>query len=537
MTPIRQEELDEMEQYFRTYLIVQSTGRRNEKDVYCTSCRAQFTVSKPRKSDEDIYNEFTNLYRAKHRDSCCCPSCGNNAQVIVAGRMGTRCHDMWEQIHFVILRAEKDGWLSAVALTCIKNYSGRNWDVCVREDVERIYLFRPGTALCWKNGWHYNGAWHRTWERMSNITDPYPTTSGMWGYSAPQKYILIGADQITESSLKYCGAESVDFRMKTDTRKCNGLVRYLGEYCHRPQLELCAKLGMHDVINDLVFWGTANAKVVNWRAKSLPAFLRLPKSEAKQYMKLKRKTVKILQVLQASRKAEGKCDWESARFFDGTSRRELAMDEIMPRLHGRKLRQVTRYLDRQGSTATLWPDYIDMAQRLHYDLTRDDVFLPKNLRERHDGAAANIRAEEDAAAKEKYRRRFKRMQKRMEFAHDGLCIVIPQSGEEIRTEGKVQKICVGAYAERHLRGETTILFLRNADAPEEPMVTIEVTPKTPWDIRQIHGYRNDAGVAREDRPENKYKDFLDIWKGWMKRGSPRDSQGKPIIETTKENAS
>ena len=94
---------------------------------------------------------------------------------------------------------------------------------------------------------------------------------------------------------------------------------------------------------------------------------------------------------------------------------------------------------------------------------------------------------------------------------------------EIAAEGKALKHCVGGYAERHLSGSTTILFLRDRRRPGKPLVTIEMRGK---EIAQIHGYRNDL-YAKAD-PREKYAEILEPWLAWLAAGSRRDKRGRPI---------
>ena len=46
-------------------------------------------------------------------------------------------------------------------------------------------------------------------------------------------------------------------------------------------------------------------------------------------------------------------------------------------------------------TAQLWVDYLEAAAKLKYDLTQDDVRMPRDLAERHDLAAASLQTAED----------------------------------------------------------------------------------------------------------------------------------------------
>ena len=67
-------------------------------------------------------------------------------------------------------------------------------------------------------------------------------------------------------------------------------------------------------------------------------------------------------------------------------------------------------------------------------------------------------------------------------------IVVPKSLTEITTEGQALSHCVGGYLERHGRGDTNILFLRNKAFPSTPFYTIEVDNS--GYVVQIHGKCN-----------------------------------------------
>ena len=101
--------------------------------------------------------------------------------------------------------------------------------------------------------------------------------------------------------------------------------------------------------------------------------------------------------------------------------------------------------------------------------------------------------------------------------------MFPLTAAAIRREGKKLEHCVGGYAARHMEGVLTILFLRQADRPNKPYVTIEMNGNQ---IRQIHGYRNDIGAAD---PGRRHKAFLDAWLKWLKAGSPRNADGSPRV--------
>ena len=199
-----------------------------------------------------------------------------------------------------------------------------------------------------------------------------------------------------------------------------------------------------------------------------------------------------------------------------------------------RLARAVRYLrsfDIQPAVAAqLWVDYLEAAAKLRYELSQDDVRMPKDLLDRHDHAVAAVEAAEDESAMKRYQARFQQLSKQFSFAAEGLCVVVPAGIRDIVREGRVLRHCVGGYADRHIDGSVTILFLRKESAPGVPYVTIEMSTENNCReirIRQIHGYWNE----RDGRPspQSTHAGFLKTWLNWVHDGSPRDCAGHPII--------
>lgn len=196
ITPITHKEEAQIEELFRTYLIVHVLDRRL-KQIYCTTCGTTGNFVKPyamEKLDFDPYSTFVDYYDLKHGDQTTCPFCGKSAEVVYAGKMGARCEKMWQQVRVVVFHAEKDGWLSAQAVYAVKNYDGRVWDTNVDFIPKMQYLFRPGCALQRNGDWFYvKGDLKLTWGETVTIYEPFPTgRNDYWtGYDG-REYVEIG---------------------------------------------------------------------------------------------------------------------------------------------------------------------------------------------------------------------------------------------------------------------------------------------------------------------------------------------------------
>lgn len=65
--------------------------------------------------------------------------------------------------------------------------------------------------------------------------------------------------------------------------------------------------------------------------------------------------------------------------------------------------------------------------------------------------------------------------------------------------------CVGGYIDRHARGETIIVFVRDPMYPLIPRWTVEISPD--GKLIQVQGYNN----RQENKPSGEAKAFLDRW--------------------------
>ena len=74
-----------------------------------------------------------------------------------------------------------------------------------------------------------------------------------------------------------------------------------------------------------------------------------------------------------------------------------------------------------------------------------------------------------------------------EWEGSGYLIRLPRSADELDAEGRALHHCVGGFAARHARAQTTIWLMRKADAPDEPCITVEVAGRQ---VRQAHGLCN-----------------------------------------------
>lgn len=97
--------------------------------------------------------------------------------------------------------------------------------------------------------------------------------------------------------------------------------------------------------------------------------------------------------------------------------------------------------------------------------------------------------------------------KSLEFNHEDLCIIAPNSMEDIVEEQRMQRNCVASYIDRMARGECLILFGRKTSNISKSYLTIEVRGKR---VVQIERKGNTSPSNNDMLFINKWKQSLNL---------------------------
>ncbi|MED3440273.1 PcfJ domain-containing protein [Bacillus subtilis] len=128
-------------------------------------------------------------------------------------------------------------------------------------------------------------------------------------------------------------------------------------------------------------------------------------------------------------------------------------------------------------------DYIRMTTEMGYE--RFDRY-PKYLKTAHDIASRNYNIKLNAEELEEWNSRLAN-NKTYELTLGDYKIVAPETPEDLVREGNVLGHCVGSYVGSVRKGLSTILFLREREDLEHPLVTIEIRNNQ---ITQAYGRSN-----------------------------------------------
>ena len=147
--------------------------------------------------------------------------------------------------------------------------------------------------------------------------------------------------------------------------------------------------------------------------------------------------------------------------------------------------------------------------------------FPKDLKVAHDEVVGRFNALKAELESSAYKSIYEKT-KKLEYALDGLIILVPKSISEIFEEGKALNHCVGNYSQRVLDGTTMILFIRKTESVNTPYFTLEYKNNS---IVQVRGNRNQLMTVEVER-------FTDQWLAWANK----KNKGKVTQHERRANA-
>lgn len=281
------EKMERAKAAFQRYLFYDTWGRKGFREYFCPFC-GRFEIVKGK---YDVYQEDPFLFH--HNDLGNCPLCGENLELKCLGRMRNfRSMKQWGKLLFM---QEWNGTLVMSAGFACRTFSYDDLDPEPKYYETKRYAVMPGKRQMWRRKSVYSTGlgYEHFWEPSKTFCEPFPRTHYEGSTLKTGQVYVVGAGEIYETSMKYCGlidfveeAWAVDLleRDGYPAEPIRGVVRYLGEYSRRPQLELLVKLGHTDTIKRLLEDGAISSKLVNWHAKTPAAFFRLTKQEYKVFL-------------------------------------------------------------------------------------------------------------------------------------------------------------------------------------------------------------------------------------------------------------
>ena len=481
------------------------------------------------------------LDHLKHKESWTCPWCGRTVTVIDLAK--ARKRKALRRVELTVLLHVQNDALYADALALRKDYADEA-DLTARPTAwcSSGYRFTQGEVMQVDHQWDDKHP-YITYERdklgrRKLVSEPFKERTIYWYHYEP--YSILNREALEEHPLfRYCGYFDLWQYRPLGARgyaaRFHDFISYLTAYAIYPrQVEMLAKAGYWEPLDDLIYSRKKNAAAMCWEEPDPRKSFQLNKRELSLLMGMQ-PPMKTLEVRNYVGRHWGET-WSLPFCMDfcnlwGGGQDPMEVLRFLNRYRldpDRFLRYLGGVFDQDHIEAVyyadlfeIYRDYLNGAYQLGYCLEHSRVLWPPELFTAHDLTMEQLaQRQEEIRAQNRRARRLK-----YEFELDGWKIVFPATAAAIQREGKMLCHCVGGYADRHMRGVTTILFLRRSSAPSTPYVTIEMDGNQ---IRQIHGYHNDT-LPGSPKPREVHKAFLDAWLRWLRAGSKRNEDGTPKL--------
>lgn len=456
---------------------VYSAGRRSPvlyyvhqtKTAFCTACRSEITCTKRPYPSKTV-----------------CPIC--KTTVRVEGVLKTQSHTRRSknEDHFFVRRFGN-------GLICLGVHV--DYEEWYDEKAQKIQVYRG--ALCYRaivNDGIRIRAYNLKSGRPVRTDVRYPPFHSSYAFYVPWRteYSMHGwMDRAWATAMRH---KNPHFHSVPDPTDMNDIMRY------DRIAELLKKNGFNNLLRDYL-----NGKAPSLRktATSKEKLFGLSGAEIRIAQKHDFSDPEIKR-LQELRKTSGYVPKEELVVLGSMLKCINPTRRVQSRIPELSMSDLARVVAKYGvdAYATFYADYIDAVVKIPGMKLMRSVLFPENLETAHDKAIAQVRAIKNAPFDEKIRARAAELNDLI-FAESKWIVSVPKNCEDIIREGKILSHCVERYVDRVASGETTIVFVRKADAPETPYVTVECDKKGRH-IIQARGQKNAA-------PDEETNAFMERW--------------------------
>lgn len=324
-----------------------------------------------------------------------------------------------------------------------------------------------------------------------------------WGPSEKTLYsgwgstVLLNLDVITGTDLRYSCADELSNKYTVQE-----ILKWLNIYVRHNNAEYLIKGGFEHIA-DLLINGQLKLNKIHWEENNLLKMLGCRKTDIRSFAEYDTNEIELYRnIIKEEPNIQNASGFVNSLSKLGT----FTVNEIHDA--GVKYRQILKYGENH-QRVILWKDYLDNCKRLPEGI---EELMPAHLGQAHDRAVEKVAYYTNKAEAEMIAKRAKTL-KPLLMDTQNLVMLAPTTGEEIISEGKILKHCVGGYVNRHARGDTVILFIRHKASPSIPYFTIEVDPES-LTIVQCHGYKNERESNHKRPPEivefeQQYTKFLE----------------------------
>lgn len=483
--------------------IIFITDKRNPNSGYCMNCHQAVEI------DSSKYN---------NNDAIECPACHCGGILYHQWRKRKNIERKGFLLYFQ--QAERDSsllvhkgiyWIIKIDIKTLRehyNYETHSMAVYYRNKVDHRSIF-------------YSYFSNKIYRKHKTVFDRFAAYSGhSTSYWNKKNGKVTGfsirslAHAIPETFLKHSQWE--------DMVGLGGkIVKYFEYYIKHPAAEYIVKNGLGNLLAEKL--SSEITPPVDWKAKNMADFLKLPSlgRKQKQYIKSIRKYinsewVKLMQAYVGQNPMHSITELTSnIELVKAFCKSYIDCDDIM-RINGfgiaipRILRQLDVYAKQLSENnmynlnraAYLWLDSLRIARDLELNLSDTAILYPKELERHHNNLVIQVQLQRDIVLDKKIA---KAKELRCLLCYEGEKYLARPAAdtEELIREGQALDHCVGTYCKRYANYETHIVFIRAKDNPDIPFVTMEISIYNK--VVQVRAQRNHA-------PSQEVLDFVEEYK-------------------------
>lgn len=539
---ITEQDIQAINAQFKNYLFYRKKregSRKTRYELHCSACGKSETkhsvhlyvpgIDVLELGEEEAFLRF--IDGLEHKQNTVCPFCGRRSMAINLSKAGQR--KGLKEHHSMMLLHTRGRELYADYLLVWKNYEN---SLTAMPEYNPLagYHFRQGQVTQIRHGWKQ---YYFSYERNRLGKKKQVNEGG--------RYLIIHPNAVLENPFyRYCGY--FQHWNQSFSRYYEGFISYLTVYSIYPrQLEMLVKTGMKELVTDMVNFRMKHAMAFKWEETNPQKAFDLTKQDLAWVLEHK-PPMAVLKIRKYVKKHFGLL-WSFPFCLDFFYLWGQDFDVVMSVFrflskYHLPIKKFLSYADKIVADSEenfheenflsyctvfeLYQDYIDAIYQLGYCMEHSKLLWPDDLCVAHDKAAAELEEKQGTGIGQALD--WKTRKQKYEFQWGDYSILFPTKAAAIKREGKLLSHCVGGYAERHMKGISTILFLRRTEKIRAPYVTIEMDGNK---IKQIHGYQNDVSTGINQREAN--REFLELWLEWLRKGSQRDEQGNPVLPKKK----
>ena len=457
--------------YDSSYIFYKYVPKKKLLDGYCSWCKKDVQVEKPRHNKEGI-----------------CPNCKHQVIYKAEGKVKHLMDYKWVE---VFSKSKYNEILSRV----FQVYKRYNPNYKKSEFV--LYEVKRGVYNNFKCNWYE----YANFKQTGNIRWCHDSGKINWHNTVLYEKNL---DKVLKGT-RYEYSALKEFCTRKKAYEFDSY-RYLTAYGKYNWIEHLTKNKLYSLIDSFLFYPYELPKLLNSDKTSLVDILGVNKSDLKFFKEInisveglkKYKDLKSIGII------------PSEEELNYLIKNNINTNELNNALKYCSFKKALNYIESQklnfyGSYAVnMWSDYISFCNMLKLDLKKDFILFPRDLKKKHDEYNDIIIQNRNKYYDKAIHELYDEVSKKYSFEYKGYKIVVPTSADDILKEGEKLHHCVGSYISKVAKRKCDILFIRKLDDINNSYFTMEVRENK---IIQCKGLNNNDYKNDED-----IKSFVDTFK-------------------------